>query len=425
MQSVFGLHAPNRVRAFCYATTSSDGSPHRKQIEREAPVFYDASSWSIEKLVNQIVEDKIHILVNLNGYTRGARNEVFAARPAPIHMSFMGFAGTLGAEWCDYVFADTISVPPTTLSPWRRNVDIEDRLHPDSLVEDAEDWVYSENIIFAKASFFCCDHKQSAPDAKDGPPPLHDRRHREVAWENEQARRWKLRKDKFPSLPDDAVILGNFNQLYKIDPATFRMYLRILSAIPNAILWLLRFPDLGEQNLLNFARNWASESTASRIVFTDVAPKGEHIMRASIVDLFLDTPECNAHTTAADVVWSGTPIVTWGRWEYKMCSRMAGSILASALPLGPDGDRARKDLIVTSEEQYENQAIELARGLIYSTVGTPGRGRGRLMDIRRMLWEGRWTSRLFDTKRWVRDLEKAYWEAWTKWERGDGGDIWL
>ena len=425
MQSVFGLHVPNRVRAFCYATTSSDGSPHRKQIEREAPVFYDASSWSVEKLVNQIVEDGVHILVNLNGYTRGARNEVFAARPAPIHMSFMGFAGTLGAEWCDYVFADAISVPSTSLSPWRRNIDIEDRLHPESLLEDAEDWVYSENVIFAKASFFCCDHKQSAPDAKDGPPPLYDRQGRELAWEEEQARRWALRKKKFPGLSDDAVILGNFNQLYKIDPATFRMYLRILSSIPNAILWLLRFPDIGEQNLLTFARNWAGDSTASRIVFTDVAPKGEHILRASIVDLFLDTPECNAHTTAADVVWSGTPIVTWGRWDYKMCSRMAGSILASALPLGSDGDRAREELIVRSEEQYETQAVELARSLIYSAVDSPGRGRGRLMDIRRMLWEGRWTSRLFDTKRWVRDLEQAYWEAWTKWERGEGGDIWL
>jgi predicted O-linked N-acetylglucosamine transferase (SPINDLY family) len=425
MQSVFGLHAPDRVRAFCYATTSSDGSAHRKQIEREAPVFYDASSWSIEKLVNQIVKDGIHILVNLNGYTRGARNEVFAARPAPIHMSFMGFAGTLGAEWCDYIFADAISIPSTTLSPLRHNVDIEDQLHLDSQVEDAEDWVYSENIIFAKASFFCCDHKQSAPDAKDGPPPLQDRRARELAWEDEQARRWKLRKEKFPGLPDDAVILGNFNQLYKIDPATFRMYLRILSSIRNAILWLLRFPDIGEENLLAFARNWAGDDTASRIVFTDVAPKGEHIMRASIVDLFLDTPECNAHTTAADVVWSGTPIVTWGRWDYKMCSRMAGSILASALPLGPDGDRAREELIVRSEAEYETQAIKLAKGLVYSAVGMPGRGRGRLMEIRRLLWEGRWTSRLFDTKRWVKDLEKAYWEAWTKWESGDGGDIWL
>ena len=426
MQSVFGLHDPSRVHAICYATTSSDGSVHRQQIEREAPVFYDASLWSVDKLVKQIVHDHCHILVNLNGYTRGARNEVFAARPAPVHMSFMGFAGTLGAEWCDYVLADTISVPPATLSPWRRNVDIEDRLRPEVLVEDAEDWVYSENIIFTRDTFFCVDHKQSAPDIERGPPPLHDARKREAAWREEQDRRWKLRKELFPTLSDSAVILGNFNQLYKIDPATFRMYLRILAAVPNAILWLLRFPDLGEQNLLAFAREWAGPEIASRVVFTDVAAKGAHITRASVVDLFLDTPECNAHTTAADVVWSGTPIVTWGKWEYKMCSRMAGSIVASALPEGREGNEAGRDLLVRSEEHYEEQAIKLARGLKYPAEGGPvGRGKGRLMDLRRMLWEGRWTSRLFDTRRWVRDLETAYWEAWRRWEHGEGGDIWL
>ena len=106
MQSVFGFHNPSRAKAFCYATTASDNSVHRQQIEREAPVFRDASSWSADRLVQQIVEDGIHILINLNGYTRGARNEIFAARPAPIQMSFMGFAGTLGAEWCDYILAD-------------------------------------------------------------------------------------------------------------------------------------------------------------------------------------------------------------------------------------------------------------------------------------------------------------------------------
>lgn len=431
MQSVFGLHDPTRVRAICYATTPSDGSIHRQQIEREAPLFYDASPWSVERLVNQIVKDNVHILVNLNGYTRGARNEVFAARPAPIHMSFMGFAGTLGAEWCDYVFADAISVPHGTLSPWRRNVNIEDRLRPDSLVEDAEDWVYSENVIFARDTFFCVDHKQSAPDAEKGPPNLKDPVVREAAWEREQEHRWQLRKELFPHLSDSAVILGNFNQLYKIDPATFDMYLQILKAVPNAILWLLRFPDLGEQNLRRYANEWAGKQVAERIMFTDVAAKGTHITRASVVDLFLDTPECNAHTTAADVVWSGTPIVTWGKWEYKMCSRMAGSIVTSALPKGRDGDDARRDLLVQSEKHYVDTAIDLARGLRYPTSEPPdhgdklGRGQGRLMDLRRLLWEGRWSSRLFDTKRWVRDLEVAYWSAWRKWEKGEGGDIYL
>ncbi|EXJ90987.1 hypothetical protein A1O1_04094 [Capronia coronata CBS 617.96] len=432
MQSVFGLHDPTRVRAICYATTASDGSVHRQQIEREAPVFHDASAWTVERLVKQVVRDNVHVLVNLNGYTRGARNEVFAARPAPIHMSFMGFAGTLGAEWCDYVYADRISVPPDTLAPWRRNVDIEDRLRPDSLVEDEEDWVYAENLIFARDTFFCVDHKQSAPDSEKVGLTLRDPVSREAAWEEEQDKRWKMRKELFPTLSDTAVILGNFNQLYKIDPATFDMYLEILKMVPNAILWLLRFPDLGERNLLQYARDWASPEVASRIVFTDVAAKGTHITRASVVDLFLDTPECNAHTTAADVVWSGTPIVTWGKWKYKMCSRMAGSIVASALPQGRAGDEARRDLLVRSEKEYIDTAIELARGLEYPTTSNPagqgqklGRGKGRLVDLRRLLWEGRWTSRLFDTKRWVRDVESAYWAAWKKWEKGEGGDIWL
>ena len=207
MQSVFGLHNPTRVKAFCYATTASDGSVHRKQIENEAPVFHDASTWSTERLVSQIVQDGIHILINLNGYTRGARNEVFAARPAPLQMAFMGFAGTLGSEWCDYLLADDTAVPPDTLRPWRRNVDLEDQLVEEGGGDESQDeWVYGENIIYCKDTFFCCDHRQSAPDAKD----------RQLSWDEEQTRRWKMRKELFPTLPDDAVILGNFNQLYKV-----------------------------------------------------------------------------------------------------------------------------------------------------------------------------------------------------------------
>ena len=206
MQSVFGFHDPARVKAICYATTASDSSIHRDQIEREAPQFHDASAWSIDRLVNQIVDDGVHILINLNGYTRGARNEVFAARPAPIQMSFMGFAGTLGAEWCDYLLADTTTIPPRTLRPWRRNVDITDQIQDANNSDDEDEWVYGENIIFARDTFFCCDHRQSAPDAKE--PDLN--------WSDEQRRRWRMRKELFPDLPDDTVILGNFNQLYKV-----------------------------------------------------------------------------------------------------------------------------------------------------------------------------------------------------------------
>ena len=206
MQSVFGFHDRNRVKAFCYATTASDGSVHRQQIEREAPVFHDASLWSIDRLVNQVVSDGIHILINLNGYTRGAKNEVFAARPVPVQMSFMGFAGTLGAEWCDYLLADTIAVPPQTLRPWRGNVDLIDQTKDGNNDDDQDEWVYGENIIFTKDTFFCCDHRQSAPDSQET----------QLSWPEEQRRRWKMRKELFPDLSDDTVIFGNFNQLYKV-----------------------------------------------------------------------------------------------------------------------------------------------------------------------------------------------------------------
>jgi tetratricopeptide (TPR) repeat protein len=206
MQSVFGFHDRSKVTAYCYATTASDNSSHRGQIQREAPVFYDASSWSVDRLVNQIVDDGIHILINLNGYTRGARNEVFAARPAPIQMSFMGFAGTLGAEWCDYLLADETAVPRDTLRPWRRNVDIYDQTLDQAYEESGEDWVYGENIIYTRDTFFCCDHKQSAPDSQE--PQLN--------WPSELQRRRQMRKELFPELPEDMVILGNFNQLYKV-----------------------------------------------------------------------------------------------------------------------------------------------------------------------------------------------------------------
>ena len=427
MQSVFGLHDKTRVKAYCYATTASDNTVHRQQIERESPVFYDASAWSAERLVTQIVNDGIHILVNLNGYTRGARNEVFAARPAPIQMSFMGFAGTLGAEWCDYLLADDTAVPPNTLRSWRRNVDLEDALVDENSGGDDRNWIYAENIIYCRDTFFCCDHRQSAPDAQE----------EQLNWEDEQKRRWNMRKTIFPQLPDDAIILGNFNQLYKvrgrfhmalfmltqvqIEPTTFRTWLRILQQVPKAILWLLRFPDLGETNLKQTATLWAGPEVANRVIFTDVAQKSQHIARARVCDLFLDTPECNAHTTAADVLWSGTPLLTLPRYNYKMCSRMAASILKGALPKNQDGALAAKDLIAASDAEYEEKAVRLALECRYRD----GKAEGRLGQLRKILYEARWSSGLFDTKRWVRDLEEAYGIAWGKWERGEGGDIWL
>ncbi|KAJ8123603.1 hypothetical protein ONZ43_g495 [Nemania bipapillata] len=400
--------------AICYATTPSDKSIHRQQIEQEAPIFRDVTGWSAEQIVQRIIEDNIHILVNLNGYTRGARNEVFAARPAPIQMSFMGFAGTLGAEWCDYLLADETAIPSSTLRPLRSNVGLES-IFRDEELNETENWVYSENIVFCRDTFFCCDHAQSCEAGE-----------RTITWEEEQRRRWKMRRELFPNLPDDTIIMGNFNQLYKIDPSTLRTWLRILSNVRKAVLWLLRFPELGECNLRRTAKAWAGEEVASRIIFTDVAPKQQHISRARVCDIFLDTPECNAHTTAADVLWSSTPLLTMPRYPYKMCSRMAASILKGALPKDAEGTRAAQELIASDDAEYEAFATRLAGELRYDRVNEDYcEGRGRLADLRKLLFEAKWTCALFDTHRWVSDLESAYEEAWRRWVAGESGDIHL
>ncbi|KAL5599025.1 hypothetical protein BROUX41_003657 [Berkeleyomyces rouxiae] len=414
MQSVFGFHDSSKVKAICYATTPSDTSSHRLKIEREAPVFHDASSWSSPQLIQQIVSDGVHILVNLNGYTRGARNEVFAARPAPIQMSFMGFAGTMGAEWCDYLLADNKAIPPTTLRPSRNNMSV-DAVFQDENDKPEGDWIYSENIIFTRDTFFCCDHAQSAEPEE-----------RHITWAEEERRRWELRRSIFPQLADDVIIMGNFNQLYKIDPTTFRTWLRILSQAPKAVLWLLRFPELGEANLKRTAQEWAGSSVADRIIFTDVAQKQHHISRARVCDLFLDTAECNAHTTAADILWSSTPLLTLPRYPYKMCSRMASSILSGALPRTNEGLRAAAELTATNEDEYERSAVQLVNSLRYSmTSDGYGVGQGRLFELRKLLFDNRWTCGLFDTQRWVRDLEESFSLAWDRWERCEPGDIFL
>lgn len=188
----------------------------------------------------------------------------------------------------------------------------------------------------------------------------------------------------------------------------------------------MRFPELGEVNLRRTAEAWAGAEVASRLIFTDVAPKSQHITRARVCDLFLDTAECNAHTTAADVLWSSTPLLTLPRYSYKMCSRMAASILRGALPKTPEGEQAAVELIAENETEYEDSATELAGGLSYMVTDKGyGQGTGRLAEIRKLLWDNRWQCGLFNTRRWVTDLESAYEEAWRRWVSGKGGDIYL
>jgi hypothetical protein len=140
----------------------------------------------------------------------------------------------------------------------------------------------------------------------------------------------------------------------------------------------------------------SAEELNARIIFTDVAPKNEHISRGAAADIFLDTPECNAHTTAADILWAGTPMITYPK--VKMASRVAASICIAS----GEGD----EMVVRSYEEYEKCAVDLATDRI------------RLMQLRRRLLDSRETSKLFDTQRWVRNFERGFEEAWKRYLEG-------
>lgn len=392
MQNVFGFHDRRNVLPICYATTSSDGSNFRKTVELGSWLFKDVSNLSNEELVDEIVNDGVHILVNLNGFTKGARNEVFAVRPCPIQLSLMGFAGPMGAGWCDYLIGDRIAIGDPSPPVYKK-----------------------EKIIYMPNSFFCCDQRQSAPDSSlvrrsKGEEPL--------TWQANEEMRKYMRKSIFPNLPEDAILLGNFNQLYKIDPIIFCTWLRILQKVPKAYLWLLQFPKAGQNNLEKFAFKWTNGNTSiiSRILFTPVVDKDLHLYRSRVLDLFLDTPECNAHTTATDVIWSGTPIITYPRYSYKLCSRVCASIVQAAFPNTQQGQQMAQELTVMSDEEYEKRVIQLS--------ATP-EGRNRLVDYRQVLFNERETGRFFDTQNYVTDLEKAYKLAWDNWVMGHHENIYV
>ncbi|KAK0599547.1 hypothetical protein LWI29_006221 [Acer saccharum] len=343
MGSVFGMHNKENVEVFCYALTPNDGTEWRQRTQTEAEHFIDVSAMSSDMIAKLINEDKIQILVNLNGYTKGARNEIFAMQPAPVQVSYMGFPGTTGASYIDYLVTDEF------VSPLRY-------AH-----------IYSEKLVHLPHCYFVNDYKQKNLDVLDP-----NCRHKRSDY----------------GLPEDKFIFACFNQLYKMDPEIFNAWCNILKRVPNSALWLLRFPAAGETRVRAYAA--AQGVQADQIIFTDVAMKQEHIRRSALADLFLDTPLCNAHTTGTDILWAGLPMVTLPL--EKMATRVAGSLcLATGL-----GD----DMIVNNMKEYEERAVSLA---------LDGQ---KLQALTNKLKSIRLTCPLFDTTRWVKNLERSYFKMW-------------
>ncbi|XP_066307813.1 probable UDP-N-acetylglucosamine--peptide N-acetylglucosaminyltransferase SEC isoform X2 [Miscanthus floridulus] len=343
MGSVFGMHNKDIVEVFCYALSRDDGTEWRQRIKGEAEHFTDVSTMPSDMIAKVINEDKIQILINLNGYTKGARNEIFAMQPAPIQVSYMGFPSTTGASYIDYLITDEFV----------------------SLLKYSH--IYLEKLVHLPYCYFVSDYKQKNQEALDPVCP-----HKRADY----------------GLPEDKFIFACFNQLYKMDPDIFETWCNILKCVSNSVLWLLRFPAAGEMRLRAYAISKGVR--ADQIIFTDVAAKTEHIRRSVLADLFLDTPLCNGHTTGTDVLWAGLPMITLAL--QKMATRVAGSLCLAT--------RVGEEMIVNSLKEYEERAVFLATHP------------SKLQALTNRLKAVRMTCPLFDTSRWVRNLERAYLRMW-------------
>jgi len=346
MQHVFTWADRAVFEVVAYATSGDDGSPWRRTIAGGVERFVEAAGMPHSTLAAAIAEDGIDVLVNLNGYTKGSRNEVFALQPAPVQVGFLGFPGSSGAAYMQYYVGDAVATPR------------------------AASRLFTERLAYMPASYFVNDHAASFPEALEA-----------AEGDALEARVAALRAAAgLPPRP--AVVYAMFNQLYKVDPATFATWMRVLTRVPTAVLWLLQFPAMGEAPLREAAR--AAGVDPRRLIFSPVAPKAAHIARGAAADLFLDTPVCNAHTTGTDILWGGVPVLTLP--GEVLASRVGASLLAAA-GLGD----AAAGLVAPDLAAYEDTAVALGTDL------------PRLRALQAAVRASRTTSPLFDTRAWVAD----------------------
>lgn len=345
----------------------------------------DISKLSVVEAADQMNIDGIHILVNMIGYTKGAHNEIFALKPAPVQVLWLGYPGTTGASFIDYLITDKTCSPPELKNG------------------------YTEKLVYMKRTVFIGGHQQVFGDLKprvinqnqptvsmnngklgvyeNGPNVLSNNTPYMYSVQLLQDQSVKCFTRTMYNIPEDVIVYCYFGQLYKLRPSTLQLWADILENVPNSVLWLLRFPTIGENNVRSFATKLNIDS--SRLIFSEVVPKDEHMRRMQLADIFLDTPICNSRTTCLDALWSGTPVVTLPGETY--ASRVAASQLTT---LG------RPDLIAQNEKEYVQIATKLGLDCDF------------LNKCRLDIWSLREKSQLFDCKSYALELEMIYKDIW-------------
>jgi len=312
---LLGAHDRERFQVNAYSYGLDDASDYRKRAQREADAFVDLRRVSSLDAARRIYGDEVDILIDLTGRTGEHRLDICALRPAPIQVSWLGYPGTSGAAFMDYVLVDPIVAPPQD-APW-----------------------FSEKLAWLPHCYQI----------------NHDRRPVESGKFSRKA----------AGLPEQGFVFACFANNFKIEPEIFASWMSLLRRVAGSVLWLLRNNLLVERNLKQAASSSGIEP--SRLVFADKLGKEDHLSRLALADLALDTRIYTGHTTTSDALWAGLPVVTIAGGHF--ASRVSASILTAAgLP----------EMITSSLKDYEALALRLAgdpaalAGLRARLAGTRG-----------------------------------------------------
>ncbi len=297
MQSLFKLHDRDDFNVLTFSHGQNDDSPYRAKIISDSDRFFDLRDVGHVQAAQEIYRAGVDILIDLKGHTQHNRLEICALRPAPLIVSYLGFPGSSGADFIDYMITDH-TVTPSDQEPH-----------------------FSEQLVYLPNSY----------QVNDGAQEIS-----EVAF---------ARSDF--ALPEEAFVFCSFNSTFKIEPVMFDVWMTLLAQTPGSVLWLYRSNDLAKANLKREAQ--ARGIDAARLIFTGKLPKDQHLARYRLADLALDTRICGGHTTTSDALWAGLPVLS------AIGSHFAARVSASLLvALG------MPELICKNLAEYRALALNLA-----------------------------------------------------------------
>ena len=294
---LFELHDRDRFEVIAFSSGTDTQDPMRRRLEQSFDRFIDVRDSGDEEVARMSREMGIDIAIDLSGFTADGRTGVFAQRAAPIQVNYLGYPGTMGASYIDYIIADNVIVPP------------ESRQY------------YTEKVVAMPDSYQVNDRQRVIADRTFSREEL--------------------------GLPETGFVFCCFNNNFKITPGTFDIWMRVLKAVDGSVLWLFVDNPTACDRLRGEAQK--REVPAERLVFAGRLPLADHLARHRAADLFIDTLPYNAHTTCSDALWAGLPVLTLMGESF--AARVAASLLnAVRLP----------ELVTTTPAQYEALAIELA-----------------------------------------------------------------